>query len=135
MTPSSDVPPRASARLSRWLVFSSNLSLVYPLLLLALLYGQWLLSWAVLGHLPQPSIDDPKFIDGASWMHNLTGLVFWGLVPMVCIGMGLNALYIVKGRLRILFALRRGLLFVVLWFGTFLLLRLDPGSIFYWWMD
>src|SRR5262249_48228957 len=35
---------------------------LYPLLLLFLLYATWFTAWAVLGHRPRSSLDDPKFI-------------------------------------------------------------------------
>ena len=35
---------------------------LYPLLLLASLYGTWFTAWVVLGHRPRSSLDDPKFI-------------------------------------------------------------------------
>ena len=37
-------------------------SSLYPLLILASLYATWFTAWAVLGHSPRMSLDDPKFI-------------------------------------------------------------------------
>jgi hypothetical protein len=58
-------PERLGPRL-RLLDVWAWIFLLCPLLLVASLDGQWLLSWAVLGHIPRPSLDDPKYIDGAS---------------------------------------------------------------------
>lgn len=112
-----------------------HLTLAYPLLCIGLLYGQWLLSWAVLGHQSQPSLDDPKLIDGASWMHLFTTLAFLGFIPIAFIGVALNVIYMIDRRLKGYKALRYILLFLTFWLGTFQLLRSDPGSILIWWFD
>ena len=50
-------PPRKD-----WLLPVCVVTWVYPCLLVTSLYGTWLVAWAVLGHQPVPSIDDPKYI-------------------------------------------------------------------------
>jgi hypothetical protein len=107
----------------------------YPLLLLASLYGQWLLSWVVLGHRPQPSMDDPKYIDGASWMGYITTIAFIGLIPAGIMALVLNVVHIAYHRLSAMGVLRRALLLFMLWGGAILLLRWDPGLVVYWWLD
>lgn len=126
-------PP--SARPSRALGLAAGLAAAYPLLLLGALYGQWLLSWWMLGHQPVSSLDDPKFIDGASWMHPVTGLALLGSVPAGAGALALNAIYIALRRPPVIAALLRIGLVVALWVGTLLLLRWDPGEVLYWWLD
>lgn len=127
--------PLQQKRLPRWLVFLSNLTLAYPLLLPVSVYCHWLLSWAVLGHQPIHVVDDPKFIDATDWTWIISALAFLGIIPMACIGVGLNALYIVKAHLTATQTRHRILLFLALWLGTWLLVGVDPGSIFSWWFD
>ena len=43
----------------------------YPVMLVTALYTTWLVAWAVLGHQPQPSMNDPKYIS------------FWVDIPYV----------------------------------------------------
>ena len=130
-----NVSNEANTRLPNWLTFFAQLTLTYPLLILGSLYTQWLLSWAVLGHPPQGSIDDPKTIDGASWMHSLTGFVLLASIPMAGSGLIFNALFIIRRRLSGNKALQRILLFLMFWLGTVFLLRLDPGQVMDWWLD
>jgi hypothetical protein len=40
---------------SRFLACLANVSLVWPLVYLGLLYGEWYLAWLALGHAPAPS--------------------------------------------------------------------------------
>lgn len=120
---------------SRILPFSAHLSAGYPILLLASLYGQWLLSWWVLGHRPLPSLDDPKYKDGASWMHLVTFALLMGLLPAACGALVLNIRYVLKRHLRGVRLLLRIAAVVLLWAGTIVLLSRDPGGVVYWWMD
>jgi hypothetical protein len=115
--------------------FLSNATAAYPLLLVSALYGQWLLSWWVLGHRPQPSLDDPKYIVGANWMHGVTGCALLGFLPAGFAALALNTLYAAGHRLRGIRLVARIVLVVSLWLGTFLLLRWDPGLVLYWWFD
>ncbi len=133
--PPSKYSHEISALSPRWVAFFSNLTLAYPLLLLASLYSQWLLSWAVLGYPPQPSFDDPKSIVGVSWMHDFTGLIFLSCIPMLFGGLVFNTLYIFNRRLKGIRILRRILLFLMSWLVMFLLLQSDPGAILKWWLD
>lgn len=120
---------------SRWLAFCAHLAAAYPLLVLGSLYSQWLLSWWVLGRRPQPSLDDPKYIDGASWMHLITYFALMGFVPAGCGAAALNSLYVVNHRLRGYRLVMLIAILVTLWLGMFILLRWDPGLVLYWWLD
>lgn len=120
---------------SRALAVAANAAAAYPLFALGALYGQWLLSWWVLGHQPRPSLDDPKYIDGASWMHEFTGLALMGFVPMACATAVLNTLNFVRHQNPGLGWSMRILAIVGLWLGALLLLQSDPGLVGSWWLD
>ena len=120
---------------SKALALFANLSIAYPLVTVAFLYGEWLLASYMLGHAPGPSVDDPKDIIGSSWMHLPTGLAVFGLMPAGILTLLLNAIHvayhhIVGARLGV-----RVAALIVLWPGLFALLRWDPGSVVNWWFD
>ena len=120
---------------SRWLAFFAHATAAYPLLLLGSLYGEWLLSWWVLGHRPRPSLDDPKSIDATIWMHIVTYLALRGFAPAGCVAVVLNTLYAINHRVRGSRLLVRVAVIAALWLGTFALLRWDPGLVLFWWFD
>jgi hypothetical protein len=130
-----DYAPPAYHPSSRLLAVGAHLTLAYPLFMLGSLYGQWLLSWYMLGHRPLPSMDDPKFIDGASWMGPLTGVAILGFFPVGCAAIVLNVLYIVRARLDGARLFYRILALVMLWPGTLFVLRFDPARVILWWLD
>lgn len=120
---------------SRSLVILANTTAAYPLFVFAALYTQWLLSWWVLGHQPRPSLDDPKDIDGASWMSSVTALAFVNAVPALCAAAVLNTLHFLRQPDPGLRISLRILGIVALWLGVLLLLRSDPGHVVSWWLD
>src|SRR4051812_26626615 len=99
MTPTLDYLRPAENSHSRWMAFFATLTLVFPLVVLASLYGQWLLSWAMLGRPPQPSWDDPVHIVGASWMHPITSLAIIGFFPGGGCAVLINILYILHDQI------------------------------------
>jgi len=110
--------------------------LVYPLLVLGLLYGEWLLGWFVLGHPPRPTIDDPKFLEGTSWVHPITVLGFFGLLPAACAALVLNVMDTTLTAQKSYFRVGvRLLLLFTIWYGFIIHLSWDPGGIFDWWLD
>ena len=119
----------------RQLRVAANATAAFPLVLLTALYGQWLLSWLLLGHRPVPSIDDPKYIGGASWMSYVTGIALVGFVPVGCVALVLNALHAVVHPQTLSRQLMRIVVTVALWFATLVLLRSDPGRVVEWWFD
>lgn len=135
MTRARERTPRPEARPSRALAVLADLTTAYPLLLFGCLYGQWLLSWWMLGHQPRPSLDDPKDIAGASWMGWMTGCAILGWMPAF---FAAAVLQTVRGlrerRPGPNAALRLGLVFA-LGLGTLALLRADPGRVVSWWLD
>ncbi len=127
--------PHAIRLLSRLLAFFAMATLMYPLFIIASLYGEWFLAWFILEHPPQPSLNDPKFIDGSSWMHPITLVAFLGFLPVACVALVLNSLYIIKGGLRRNHRILILFTFLILWLGTYGLLRWDPGQVVNWWFD
>jgi hypothetical protein len=120
---------------SRPLALFADVSAAYPLLLIACLYGEWLLAWYMLGHAPEPWVDDPKDIVGSSWMNFLTGLAILGLGPAFILALVMNALHVGYHRLfGLRLAVRVAAIFL-LWVGLYALLRGDPGSVVKWWFD
>jgi hypothetical protein len=62
-------------RPSRALARAANVTAALPLMILALLYGHWLLAWAMLGHRPQPSLNDPWRINGLGLLQLIVALL------------------------------------------------------------
>jgi hypothetical protein len=104
-----------------------------PLLTSACLY---LLSWRaalLLGHWPQPSLDDPKFIaPNDALMDLLYGavlpLLLWSMVALITFPLLTFFLRKRYTRLKIVS-------FVVLFVGAWLFLYLDPGARLAWFGD
>ena len=111
------------------------LSLLLPLIVLASLYGEWLLATWSLGHVPRPSLDDPKDIAGSSWMHIITGLAIMGAVPAGLLEFVLNVVEIAVNRPTLVRGVARMAVVIVSWVALFVLLRWDPGAVLYWWFD
>jgi hypothetical protein len=130
-----DVRPQREHTAARALAVLAYTTAAYPLLLVGLLYGQWLLSWWVLGRQPRPSLDDPAYIAGTSWMHWVTGLVFIGYVPMFIAAAVLNTLCALRHRNPGAQSAIRMTGCVTLWLGSLLLFRADPGLVVAWWCD
>jgi len=66
---------------SKAIAILASALLLYPLLVLASLSGEWLLARLALGHPPRPSADDPKQIAGSRWLHGITALAVLGILP------------------------------------------------------
>ena len=117
---------------SRVLGFFANAVAAYPVVLLGAVYGQWLLSWWLLGHRPQPALDEAKYLLSAG-MYVVTCSALLGSVPAGVAALALNTLYVVGHRLRGPRLLARIAVVAALWLGTYALLRWDPGRVLYWW--
>jgi hypothetical protein len=127
-----DYAPHAPREL--WVAFAANIGLVYPLFPLGLLYGQWFLSWYMLGHAPRPDWDDPKFISGASWMHPVTTIALLGMFPAAGGALAFNTLHVVINRVRGIRLMLRIVGVPLLWLGTIALPRYHP-MVLVWWLD
>jgi len=129
--------PRRPARAgpTTWLGGAATASLFYPLLLCIVLYGEWLCAWAVLGHQPRPSLDDPKSIAVSAYWHNVTAVAFMGLLPVSWVAFALNLLHGIVRKLHWLETLTRVIGVVVAWAIVVGLLYWDPGRVVHWWFD
>ena len=119
----------------RPLTVVTDLTVIYPLLFLGALYAEWLLAWAVLGHQPRVSLDDPKDIPGSNWLGLLVMLLMVGYWPVGCVSALLIGLGAMLGRLRGRRLWMRVLGFLVFWPGSFALLWWDPLRVAEWWID
>ncbi len=120
---------------SRRLRIAANASLVYPVIFLAVLHGQWLLSWAVLGHMPRVSIDDPQDIDGASWMQSVTLVAMCGVLPVAACALVLNVWHVADARRGWAAMLGRVVALAAFLFAAFACMRWDPWRVAEWWID
>src|SRR5438045_9525113 len=82
-------PPDTSRRW-RLLGLLGLAAILWPLVIAALLYGEWLLAWWFLGHRPVPSLDDPNQIAGTSWMHGITASGFLSALLVAGVAAALN---------------------------------------------
>lgn len=124
-------PPRKD-----WLLPVCVVTWVYPCLLVTSLYGTWLVAWAVLGHQPVPSIDDPKYISPiVSAPYFASAIVLMGFPPAFLLGLILAVVFGISRRLRwtVICAMELGL--AALWFATIAFVRWDPLRVMEWWID
>jgi hypothetical protein len=116
------------------------LAWIYPLLPLLALYATWLAGWAMLGHRPRPSLDDPKDIGGAVDAFYLVAALLLFTFPIGCAvvaAMGIPVtIWYVRSRTE---SWRRAVLLALVLAGIYaaclLLLKWDPLQVLYWYMD
>lgn len=130
-----DIATLPEGRAARAIAATADITAAYPLLVLGSVYGQWLLSWWLLGHQPRITLDDPKSIAGASWMHYITATALMAWLPLAFVGILANAQHLFVRRPSWPRAGLRLAIIVTLWLGAFLLLRADPGDVMTWWID
>ena len=117
----------------RWLLTAV---LLCPIALLASLYTTWLIAWMILGHMPRPSLDDPKSISG--WVdlpYNLT-LLLMTAFPAALVGGVFWIMWCgVRGKLSKLATVSALAALVTLWIAALMAIRLDPWRVGDWFMD
>jgi hypothetical protein len=123
---------RESSRTLRRMAIAS---LLWPALVVVLLYGEWLLATWSLGHLPRPSADDPKNIAGSNLVHFFTLAAILGAIPAALLAPVLSAIEIFVNRPTIARALVRVVAVIASWAVLAMLFKWDPGRVLYWWMD
>src|SRR5687767_3308968 len=75
-----------SPRHMDWLEKAAYTSCFYPWVVLLSLYFTWIAAWLSLRHRPQPSIDDPKFInDAVGTFHATTWVLLVVSTPIALI--------------------------------------------------
>ena len=125
-----DTPPKA-----RWIPALAYITFASPLYPIIALYTEWLLAWHALGHPPRLSADEPKFIDGSSWMHPVVELTLLAVVPMFFSSLMLNAYHEVERRDHSVFLTIRIFALCALWLGSLVFLAWDPWQVAVWWWD
>jgi hypothetical protein len=125
---------------SRSAKFFLAIVFIYPLLPLMSLYLTWAIAWFVLGHPPRSSLDDQKFIGGpvdVAYVPTALLLISLpiGLPVGLALGMLCGARYVHSRGWN---WWRPSVLAVALlaaYAGGALLLKWDPLSVLYWYMD
>lgn len=128
------VPVAVSSRARMlWLV-----AYLYPVFLLAAIYGTWLFAWAALGHIPRPYRDDPKGIDGIVQVVYFVAIILCWVWPLLT-PLGFCSVFFLpcgqKRSWRIAIRFILALLYVAISFLTLLLSRVDPGGVLKWYWD
>lgn len=123
----------SSSRADRLLVNLIYLALIYPVFAIFVVHVEWLLGWYSLGHPPIPSMDDPKFIEGSSWMHPLTGVILGGLYLFFLVTPVLAT--ILGFRQSSKFAVLTLLCYALGFVGLIGMCRWDPLQVMEWWFD
>ncbi len=126
--PNATLPPeRVAPRLLDLLAW------FYPGLLILSLYGTWLMAWLTLGHMPRPSLDDPKRIGlGVDIAYLLAGLLLIGFPAAALLGVASQFFGTHRSwTKRILL----GILLALTWVIVIMFLRWDPLLVGTWYMD
>ncbi|WP_435008639.1 hypothetical protein P12x_005849 [Tundrisphaera lichenicola] len=112
----------------------------YPLLPIIALYTTWAAAWYSLGHLPRPSLDDPKYIGplvNAPYM--ATGFLLFGFLPALAVSASLVAVEFFRvlhdDRDDLKRFTARVLLPMLSWPFAYAWLMADPGGVVNWFMD
>jgi hypothetical protein len=129
-----DYAPPARGR-SRLLAAAAWISLWSPVLVAVAVYGEWLVSWACLGHRPRPSLDDPKGVDCSNWMYPIAALLMVGAVPAAVAALLLNLAHWRINTPPAMWGAIRLLIVVVSWAALAAVFGSDPGGVLYWWWD
>jgi hypothetical protein len=118
-------------------VFLSSFYCVLPLFSL---YATWLAAWIHLSRFPEPNTDDPAMICSYVRILRTFTFIFLEFVPSMCVicilslaGCWVSSL--IKGRMCDNLNLRLSAISLGIWSTFFLVLRLDPGFIVYWFFD
>lgn len=119
---------------TRWLDVLANATALYPLLVLAALYGIWCAAWLHLGHPPRPFQDDPKSSASTAWL-SVTSLLLAGLLPGSFLMVGVQTARVLRNHRRPWPALGRAAMACAVWFGAVWLLATDPGDVLLWFFD
>jgi hypothetical protein len=105
----------------------------YPGLMMISFYGTWFIAWSVLGHMPRPSLDDPKCISIAvDISYVFAGLLLVGFPAAALLGVMLQLFFTDRSWPK---KLSLSLVLVGVWIVTIAFLRWDPWSVTEWYMD
>jgi hypothetical protein len=124
----------APRQYSKTLARCASVLLFYPLIPVGLLYGEWLLTWWILGHAPRHALDEAGTIRGSAWVHPLTLFALALSWPAAVAALVLNVVHFAVNRPPSLPVFARVAVLVVLWLGLYALIRFDPGDVHTWWV-
>ncbi len=118
------------------LAILANVTAVYPLLVMGLMYSEWSLAFEALGHKPVAWIDDPVESSGAFWIHFVAGwLVIFGMPLAFGTGLISNIAYVRRTEASAAQAGIRASTFAGIWLGFFIWAAFDPNEVSKWWLD
>ena len=129
-SPSAGTQNLLAARVIWWIALVASF---YPALLVAAFYGTWLIAWLVLGHMPRPSLDDPKSISIAVDIpYVFAGSLLVGFPAAAILGVVLQLSITQRSWLR---RVLWSAVLVIVWVSTIAFLRWDPLLVGEWYMD
>lgn len=113
---------------------------LYPAGIVASLYLTWFTAWAVLGHTPRPSLDDPKYISLLVDIPYIAAMGFLNCAPgAFVLGCGLIPTVATRQADSVWSKIRVGFValgcFVLCWGAAMFFLRADPWEVGNWYMD
>lgn len=105
----------------------------YPLFLVASFYGTWLIAWISLGHMPRPSLDDPKSIGPVVDVFYIgTFFVLSAFPGALLIGVVAELFATSKSWIK---RLGWTAILLLIWAATIAFLRMDPFRVGEWLID
>jgi len=113
---------------------------VYPALVVAMYYVTWVTAWVALGHRPRYMLDDPKYIHWAVDVPSALAALLTYSAPNVLLA-AVTFLAVARwGREGSGGQRLRGWLgdlaqLALCWIAALVVLRVDPGGVFAWWLD
>lgn len=117
----------------RYLKWYRLIAWLYPLLMVASLYVTWLVAWVVLGKMPRPNLDDPKYI---AWQVDIplaiTGFLLIAMPGAATVGLMLEC---IVGKKPFTRRIANCLLLAGLWTLAICFLRWDPLNVVEWFFD
>ena len=106
---------------------------LYPAILVSAFYGTWLVAWLSLGHMPRPSLDDPKSISVlVDVPYMVTGLL---LVAFPAAALAGAVVLLSSPRHSWVQRILGCSIYVVVWIFAISFLRWDPLEVGTWFMD
>lgn len=106
---------------------------LYPTIPVTALYGTWLIAGLVLGHMPRPSIDDPKHISLLVTVpYVLTGILLVTYPAAAIIGAAMQLSLPHHSWIQRLLSCTTN---VIVWIAVVMVLRWDPLHVATWYLD
>ena len=106
---------------------------LYPAVLIGSFYATWLVAWFALGHMPRPSLDDPKSIGIlVDIPYMLTGILLIAFPAAAIVGIAFQLYASNRTRPKRLIG---SALLAARWVVAILILRWDPMLVTEWYMD